>query len=68
MKITQLTLDGDDMARAAEMFLKTHGIDMPVHSVNKKYSYSSEFEVIFKRDVEETEPAPPTPSVEEQPL
>ncbi len=60
MKITKLTLDDKDIKEAVQSFLKTKGIDMPVHSVSKEYTWSKEMVVTFEFEVE-PEAAPPLP-------
>jgi ABC-type branched-subunit amino acid transport system substrate-binding protein len=53
MKIKQVQLDGKDIAQAVEAFLITKGINLPVHSISKRYSSFDEYEVTFKFEVEE---------------
>lgn len=61
MTIKKLTLDEKDMNEAVQMFLKTRGITMPVHSVSKEYSFQREYEVTFEFEVDAA-PAPNTPA------
>ena len=65
MKIKKLTLDEKDMNEAVQMFLKTRGITLPVHSINKEYSWQKETEVTFEFEVEPIRP--PLPSIEPLP-
>jgi hypothetical protein len=65
MKIKQLTIDSKDMKQAVEAFLKTKGIDLPVHSITKEYYWKDDWEVTFEFEVKAmpvraTEPEPAT--------
>ena len=64
MKIQKLTLDDAEMVEAVQMFLKTRGISMPVHSVSKENSWRKETEVTFEFEVEKS--APPTKAEKEE--
>ncbi len=66
MKIKKLTIDEKEIATAVEAYLKTQGVNMPVHSVSKPYNYSTEYEVVFKFEVDDA--VPPKPTSSEEPL
>ena len=53
MKIKKLTLDDAEMIEAVQMLLATKGINMPVHSLTKQYTWEKETEVTFKFEVEQ---------------
>lgn len=54
MKIHKLTLPDKEMVEAVQMFLKTVGVTMPVHSVEKEYRHVKETVVIFEFEVDKT--------------
>ena len=58
MKIQKLTLDEKEMISAVQMFLATKGINMPVHSISREYSWKKETEITFEFEVEPAVPAP----------
>ena len=60
MKIKKLTITQDELNHAVQSYLKTKGVDLPVESVHKEYSYSSEYVVEFVEPVKYA-PAQATP-------
>lgn len=52
MKIQKLTVDDGEVKEAVRTYLKTKGIDMPIYSVLKDYSWKTEWEVTFEFEVE----------------
>ncbi len=56
MKIKQLTIDDEELKEAVRAFLKTKGIDLPIHSVTKDYSWKTESEVTFAFEVDASPP------------
>lgn len=57
MKIQKLTIDKKELCEAVQAYLKTKGIDLPVTSVSKRYTWETESEVSFEEDI----PAPKEP-------
>ncbi len=58
MKIKKLTITKEELNIAVQAYLKTQVIDLPVESVEKDYSYHSDYTVEF---VEAVKAAPPQP-------
>jgi hypothetical protein len=64
MKIKKLTITDGELAIAVGAYLKTQGVSVPVESVGREYSYSSDWTVELKLDDEKPVPAyPPLPNV-----
>ncbi len=64
MKIKKLTITTAELCIAVHDYLKTQGIDLPVESVDKDYSYSADYTVEFK----ELAQAVPAPTPTEEPV
>lgn len=63
MKIKKLTITDGELAIAVEAYLKTQGVSVPVESVERQYSYSSEWTVELKLDEKPVPAYPPLPNV-----
>lgn len=59
MKIQKLTISDEELKEAVQAFLKTKGLDLPIHSVTKPYSWQTESEVTFEFEVEAKPPPSP---------
>ncbi len=56
MKIKKCTVTTDEVKIAIQAYLKTQGVDLPVQSIERTYTYGSQWEIEF---VEPVEAAPP---------
>jgi len=65
MKIHKLTLSDAEMVEAVQMFLATEGVNTPVRSVSKRYSFDDETEVILELKVKENSQLRPAPEPKE---